>query len=488
MPTGYSGIRVRESAAIIIAAADSPHKERADYICTGTDILGTDQDIINLAFTRVDKVILMEGTFWISGSIELGGSQVLEGVGSSSVVKLRNSHNANLNMITNSDHVGGNSEVVVKDLSVDGNRSEQAGGDTYGIRYVGVTGGEVSTVYIGEIRHTGVYISGGEQSRMDGVSVAFCQEHGLEVSGSSGMVVSECLFAGGSTSAVELVNSDDSVVVACKFVSCPSVAIMLSHSDRCKIIGTVISGGASYGIYAYLGDYLVIVACVIDGTADDGLYTDGANYSSFIGNVIRASGNMGISLSGSSWSVISSNVVSDCGGNGIDVGSTSDSVISGNNVRGNSVLISNVRDDIIIRYNSHRNLISSNTCRAGVHANKPRYGINIDSGNDNVVDGNDVYDDGLVTATLRNNVANTIIRNNRGYNPVGISAIGVGGSPFTYTPGASPESVYISGGNVTSVVKGGGNMGVTTGTFELEPYEAIIVTYAAAPTMIKDVH
>ena len=77
---------------------------------------------------------------------------------------------------------------------------------------------------------------------------------------------------------------------------------------------------------------------------------------------------------------------------------------------------------------------------------------------------------------------------NLGYNPVGASVITPGASPYTYTAGCSPETVYVSGGTVSSITKGGLNFGLTSGPFNLEPGESIVVTYTVVPTMHKDVH
>lgn len=84
------------------------------------------------------------------------------------------------------------------------------------------------------------------------------------------------------------------------------------------------------------------------------------------------------------------------------------------------------------------------------------------------------------------------IRNNKGYNPLGVAAIAVGGSPFTYTNSDYvDEAVYIDGGTVTTVVKNGITIANFAGAAShisvwLEPEEALTVTYTAAPTMNKD--
>jgi hypothetical protein len=80
------------------------------------------------------------------------------------------------------------------------------------------------------------------------------------------------------------------------------------------------------------------------------------------------------------------------------------------------------------------------------------------------------------------------IRNVTGYNPVGQAAITVGASPFTYTAGSSPETVYISGGTVSNIKVGSTTVGTASPMqLTLAPNQAITVTYTVAPAMVKDV-
>lgn len=79
------------------------------------------------------------------------------------------------------------------------------------------------------------------------------------------------------------------------------------------------------------------------------------------------------------------------------------------------------------------------------------------------------------------------VTENDGYNPLGISTISVGASPYTYTAGNSPEMVYISGGTISSVVKGGLTLAAGIGTVvRLGVGESITITYSVAPTMVTD--
>jgi hypothetical protein len=77
--------------------------------------------------------------------------------------------------------------------------------------------------------------------------------------------------------------------------------------------------------------------------------------------------------------------------------------------------------------------------------------------------------------------------NNPPWQPQGAATIAVGASPFTYTAGATPEAVYIRGGTVSDVSKNGRTLFVASpATVMLEPGEAVVVTYSAAPTMERD--
>ncbi|MGC9445200.1 MAG: right-handed parallel beta-helix repeat-containing protein [Candidatus Methanospirareceae archaeon] len=152
-------------------------------------------------------------------------------------------------------------------------------------------------------------------------------------------------------------------------------------------------------------------------------------------------------------------------------------VIKGNRVYDNQVA-THGEGGITLYGNVDYCILEGNKCFDTQGTKTQKYGIDIMNANcnDNVILGNDVRSN--LTAGIHDVGTGTIIRNNVGYNPVGISSISVGASPFTHTAGASPETVYVSGGTVSSITKGGNNFGLTTGAFGLEPYESIVVTYS----------
>ena len=119
-------------------------------------------------------------------------------------------------------------------------------------------------------------------------------------------------------------------------------------------------------------------------------------------------------------------------------------------------------------------------------------GIALQAGSQNIsVQGNTM----LNATNITNAGTFNYIVNNPGYNPVGAAAIAVGASPFVYTAGSSPETIYIWAGTVSSVTfdKNGGALGVVASNqspcaIELGPFEQLKVTYTVAPNMNKMVH
>lgn len=126
----------------------------------------------------------------------------------------------------------------------------------------------------------------------------------------------------------------------------------------------------------------------------------------------------------------------------------------------------------------------------GISVETQLRGILINNGAVNVrVHNNDVQDN-AVSGILDNATATSIfVTQNQGYNPQGGAAITVTASPFTYTAGHTPETVYIRGGTVSNVSIGGRTIFVATdASVALSPNVAVVVTYSSVPTMEKYRH
>lgn len=85
--------------------------------------------------------------------------------------------------------------------------------------------------------------------------------------------------------------------------------------------------------------------------------------------------------------------------------------------------------------------------------------------------------------------ANNVFTSNVGYPTEAPSGIVVGASPFTYTAGPSPETVYINEGTVSLIeVDSVGVLQSTGHAVSLRPNQALRVTYSVTPSMVKSIN
>jgi len=80
---------IREAATLIVAASDSLHKGRADYVCDGTD----DEEEIKAAMDALPpeggKVVLLDGTYYIHHTLYFSrGNMIIEGQGASTILRV----------------------------------------------------------------------------------------------------------------------------------------------------------------------------------------------------------------------------------------------------------------------------------------------------------------------------------------------------------------------------------------------------------------
>lgn len=133
-----------------------------------------------------------------------------------------------------------------------------------------------------------------------------------------------------------------------------------------------------------------------------------------------------------------------------------------------------------------------NRATVGILAQKPQWLIGFDAGcTDIEAIGNNGVGMTLSGATIIDQsgvIANKMIVNNPGYNPIGSNAITVTASPFTFTNSTgAPVIVYTEGGTTSAPTTANGLAVAATGATNfattLQQGGAVIVTYSAAPTM-----
>lgn len=117
-------------------------------------------------------------------------------------------------------------------------------------------------------------------------------------------------------------------------------------------------------------------------------------------------------------------------------------------------------------------------------------GIIVDAGTGNnySIVGNDVH--GNTGGSISNSATGTtcMVANNLGNANSQTAGITVTASPFSYTAGPSPETIYINTGTVSAVsVEGVTVYSQTNCTVRLRPKQTVIVTYTVAPGMAKTI-
>jgi len=496
--------KAQGGAAIVVAAADTPGvlKSRADLVCTGTSTTGGDESTINAALGRADAVVLCPGTFWVSGSILLGTGQSLLGSGPNSVIKVRNGHNADVDVIVNSDTAEGNDYIAVRDLVVDGNGGNQSRSiDMNGVNFSNCKNGIIQAIVARDFS-TGDYSEGIRLTTCGYFRVLDnrCHENSyasIYLRSCNNVLVQGNICTGYGNDGIDvtrpvgLPKTKECAVIGNICYGHKIDGIWLNDAEDCIVQGNICVGNGLRGIGLSRANSrnLIIGNVCADNSQSAHLEYDnireGDNSSGFSctiqGNRCY-SRTVSTSLSGAHSAGATEITVSDTTGFIIGLGITIDA--DGSAGKRETHRIANIVGNVVTLRDG-----LTNDQADGEDVAFPRTHAGIGLGPFStaaIVCDNDVRDGGNVNISVGG--ANAIIRNNRGYNPVGISPITVGASPFTYTAGASPETVYVSGGTVTSITKGGNNFGLTSGCFNLEPYESIIVTYTVAPTMFKDVH
>lgn len=148
----------------------------------------------------------------------------------------------------------------------------------------------------------------------------------------------------------------------------------------------------------------------------------------------------------------------------------------------------NTEDGLLIDKSPFSTFASRRTTVRGNHfIGNGTYGIRaINTHNDSVIEHNEIRDNvsGPISVSAS---SSCIIRDNVGYNPVsgGVGAQTPGASPWTYTAGNTPETLYLTGDDITNVTKGGVSLGAPK-TIVLEPNQAVTITYTGTLTAVRE--
>lgn len=435
------------TSTITVAASNSKDTTDADFTCTGINDQTIIQDAINALPSGGGKVTLMEGSYAINGIINIPNSYTtIEGQGWGTQLNVANGVNANVIAFdppSNTIMQG----CILRNFQINANGANQTAGDA-------------------------IYGKGAIWCRFENININIPYGNGIQLYtdnlGDYGHhnVIVGCLIQNGNESAgpgraLYLNQSDENVVAHNIFQDNGNT----STTEPCHILD-----GA--GLNTYLANSFVTGAIAISWKVGTFIKILNNTFDGCAGIPQYASEYVQVHV-GSNGGLVQGNTFYNIGYGG----TTNNSV---------GLLLDNC-SDIIVMGNQFVPFDNTANCKAGVDMATfaPSNCTVIDNDFSTINAGTGSF----ATAAITTGGTGNVVKNNKGFNPQGIASISVGASPFTYTAGLTSETVYISSGTVSAVSKSSTNIFTATNcSVNLEPNESVVVTYSAAPTMIKDRH
>jgi parallel beta-helix repeat protein len=288
----------RSTATAIVAASNSPQavRDAADYVAGSTSA----QTAINAALTAAagGKVYLAEGTYTVNASISIPNNTTLAGAGAGTLITIPNSHNANINVITNTDQTTGTG-VTIQDLQIDGNRTNQTSGDMRGIDFSNMGGGSGGSARQG--------------AKLTNLIVTSMRTSGIRFEFSSNNTLTNNTVKSGTF----------------------GTGFFFSSSSNNTLTGNTSQGNVR-GFYFITSTNNTLTGNIAEGNGNDGISLDSSSNNTLTGNIARGNGNSGLYIGSSSDNTVSSNKIHDNGGstdnNGIYLSGSSSNTITGNSI------------------------------------------------------------------------------------------------------------------------------------------------------------
>jgi len=316
------------TAVYVVCASNSKQKTHCDYLCDGTDDQVEIQAAIDALPSHGGKVILMDGTYYITQSINLSSSVSLSGQGASTVLYVPDNTNPSYLPIISLDAV---SYCSISDLFINGNKNYQSSGREDGIYINGggrhkivntwiyyIYGAEGNGIYVdgapydiliqgntfNHIQDDGMDINGIVKSQIIGNHINDCGDNGIDTEGTehttfSGNVITDC---GGNGLELEQEGTNPPLTQYCAVTgnvikNCGNDGIHVRSGGYNTISGNTILNSGRYGIYFTKAggdnaEFNTVVGNLILESSSEGIYEESGNadYNLFTGNYLKGNG------------------------------------------------------------------------------------------------------------------------------------------------------------------------------------------------------
>jgi hypothetical protein len=258
-----------------------PTSSYADYICDGV----ADDVEINAALVLGKEVYIYPGTYTIASTILIPSNTSLRGAGYATIIKMGNS--LNTRGITNTDISGGNTNIKICNLKLDGNKANQTSNiDASGIKFTKVSHTIVESVWVDSTEGHGIWFSTLETSSYEGNKESNCL---VTNAGSAAGNTFGSAFAFSSAENIELINCHAYDSAKAGFRTSGSVKLSNCVAKRCGNGGIVPVSGDGNKITIVGGEFS---DCT--GTSSDGIRMVGVNDITITGTICSGNDGSGI--------------------------------------------------------------------------------------------------------------------------------------------------------------------------------------------------
>lgn len=365
---GAKWVSDRNTITTTIAPSDASQaaKDSADVVLTGT----ADQALINTALAAAagGGVYIMEGTVTITGSISIPNNTMLSGAGRGTIITIPNAFNTAISALVNADTTSGTG-VVIKDLRLEGNNTNQTSTIMIGISFNGMG--------------AGIGASARQGGKINNIWVNNWRNEGISLATSNNNFISDSAVQGNSGTGIYIGQSNNNVISSNSVQGNGTNGINLNGSSNNSITGNTSQNNGIEGIY---------------------LGSNSTNNSLSV-NVVQSNGADGIALNSSSSNTISGNTVQSNATKGMVFTSSTNNTITGNTIQGSTIGVELYSSS---NYNTlSANNINTNTSygiRVTTNANSNTVTVNNFANNGNAANNNAVY---VTTSDSNNIIANT---------------------------------------------------------------------------------
>ncbi|QKC81529.1 hypothetical protein [Mesorhizobium sp. NZP2077] len=256
--------------------------------------------------------------------------------------------------------------------------------------------------------------------------------------------------------------------------------------------GTRAYNGSLYGIVINNGQALWLTRVFVDSYLGVGIFINAASY--MFSNYLETSlcNGLGILLTTVSKGVFANTLINgNTGVTGAAAGAQGLYLDTCTDLTFGTTLAYNMTGSVIAAVNANNRITFTGTV-----TNTNGFGLAIQGTSANVKFLGGSMNGNTTAVSNTASGAGNVIKDITGYNPVGAASVTTSASPYTYTAGASPETLYFSASTGISAITQSGGTSILPAalaanvpmTVDLDPGQAVVITYTGTLAAKKMVH